>query len=417
MALVLNFALYFITFLFEYRKEKITLYTFLLLEYSVISLMGLYSFYTGIYENIFGPKNIDSLSIIPYVLCYLFFLIFFKPLSKLRIKDINIPNTRIINKFINFWFLIIILYTGLKLSECIVALSTGMGQMYEDRHINGETLFDYSGNILLRRINSIGAVLINTTIPLVIVYCISIINKKSASLKTYIMIILCFIPLLLQGISFGSRGIMFGVFIKMVFYYIVLKDYISKKIKRYIFLLGVSITLIMLFYSLIITYERFGNDQNAFSGIARYFGECFPNLGFIFWDNVKEHPMGERLFPDILDVDLTRFWFSVDSMYAYWWNRTGVPVLNFKTLFGDMYIEFGVIGAFIFAIIMNRIMNKVIYLKTVPYYFLSYCAIYFQIAAIGFAGLTQIGGFNNVLIIVAFVINSSLYFYDKKYKS
>ena len=411
--LFFNFILYTIAFLIYYKREHFTLYTFLWLEYAILSILGYYT----VKMEIYTIGNIDpyKLSIIPYVLCFVFMWILFLPFKSLKLKNIQIPFSHKFEKFVYVWAFISILFLALKFSEALITISMGFGEAYENRHVLGESLFDYSGNLLLKRINFLGNLFVSTINPFVIFYCIQQLREGKKNKIIYSLLILAFLPGIIAGVGAASRGLIFSAFVKILFYVILFKDYVSEKVKRIAVKLFGVILCVMVFYSFAITTERLaGKNVNAYDNILRYFGECFPNLGDIFWDNVREHPMGVRLFPELLGINLSNYWDSADTQFAYWTSITGVPMLLFKTIFGDLYIEFGIFGAFVFAIILC-ILIKWLIKDGLSYYNISFLAYYFQIVFMGFAAFTGFGGFNNTIIAVMIIVNICLKKYHKKF--
>jgi oligosaccharide repeat unit polymerase len=142
----------------------------------------------------------------------------------------------------------------------------------------------------------------------------------------------------------------------------------------------------------------------------RYFGESFPNLGFLFWEKVARHPMGERLFPNFFIDNERLLYNSVDESYQYWMGITGVPVLNFKTYFGDLYIEFGIIGAFIF-VVVSFILMKLFFNRKVTIYSLPILYYYFQLCVFAFAGFTKGGHTSFFQLSIVVLISLSLKYY------
>ena len=194
--------------------------------------------------------------------------------------------------------------------------------------------------------------------------------------------------------------------------YVLFKKYLPPKVLRKVHLIGVVFASAIVFYSVSITIARYQDPSQSSSGILRYFGECFPNLNFYIWDKVKIHPMGLRFFPEILKPELLTNWDSTSTMYAYWHHITGVPVLIFKTLFGDLYIDFGVMGAFVILCVFFKLLCSILR-NGVTYYNISYVLFFYQIVVFGFAGFTQIGGFNNLLIVCMVLFNVFLKSYFK----
>lgn len=409
--LFFNALVYFFLFFKYYKKDKgINVFNYLLLFYAGIATMGVVSMYTGIYEDTFGSKSNTSISIIPYIFCCISYIVFFYPFRKLsKNVEFKMPYIKYFDVFVSIWIIIMICYCVMMAIEASISISTGLAEAYEARHIEGESLFDYGDNFLLRRLRYIGVVFQNCTVPIIILYCLTCLKQHKKKYTVITLVILCFLPNFLGALGQGSRGQMFSLFNKMIFFVLLFKEQIDRKIKSYIYVGGIAFTLVMLSYSLLITTQRLEEKQKEtpIASIARYFGESFPNLGYTFWDNVKYHPMGERLFPEIFGYSINERFGSTDESYAYWWNITGVPVLTFKTLFGDLYIEFGVIGALLFIFLASSLFSKMMN-GHITYYNLGIAYIYFQICNVGFAGLTMVSGFSITIWLFTLLIGYTL---------
>ena len=139
---------------------------------------------------------------------------------------------------------------------------------------------------------------------------------------------------------------------------------------------------------MLITIQRLGDSTEGGNSILRYFGESFPNLGYIMYDQVIVHPMGIRFYPEFLWGNNPP-WSSTDDSYEYWGNITGVPVINFKTFFGDLYIEFGLVLTFVLVgllfLIISYITQKKFSVITLPIVFL-----YMRMCSQSFAGYTLV---------------------------
>lgn len=90
-------------------------------------------------------------------------------------------------------------------------------------------------------------------------------------------------------------------------------------------------------------------EDNSTQNNIRYLGEVFPNLGLRIWPVSGEHLMFERKFPDIYSLlgGEIRTFDSRETMIAYYETKSKFPVNNFKSFFGDLYIEYGVSLSFI----------------------------------------------------------------------
>lgn len=417
--LFLNFLIYFSVFLFVYKRDKqISLMAFLFLFYSVIAFLGFYTVENGIYFDVFGKMNVHTLVFIPYFLCFISFCILFYPFRNLKQKktNISVPNNSKTEIFVKIWLVYIVLFSILKLSEAVISVSIGLGQIYENRHMDGDTLFNYQ-NIILNKFNGYGTYLIDATIPFIIVYVVHNLKfRKMSNKKGLLLITLCFLPQLLNSIAMGSRGGIFLVFFNLIFFVLLFRKSLSKQFMKVIYSFGAIFLFIMISFSLDITSSRLGNKRDGIDSIFRYFGEAFPNLGFNIWDKVIYHPMGERLFPDFVSHNYK--FYSIDDAYAFWENKTGVPVLNFKTLFGDLYIEFGILYAFIFLLILAIIMNLFITKRSLKFYNISYLYYYYQLCILGFAGFTKEGHNALFSLFIIVIVNIAIkYFLNNPNKS
>ena len=405
--LLINFLAYLSWAVFSYKRNggKIDAHLLMVIFYTFLAFMGYYTVETGIYQNTFGTVNVKSLELTPYILCFVSYAILIYPLKKLSKVDVSncewIFEKRV-SVFITLWVIIAVSLTILKFSEAIVSISTGLGDAYESRHIEGETLFTYD-NFLVDQLNGKGPFIMEATTPIIVFYSIVGLSRKLIKpFKAYSLICLCFLWSFFANLGGGSRGGIFMLFFCILFFIFIFYDFFSKKQLKQIFYCGTCILMIFVFYTWIITTERVGKSEGLES-IFRYFGESFPNLGFSFWNKVTYNPMGERLFPS---GAFEKTFESVDDFYRYWWSKTDVPVLNFKTYFGDLYIEFGTIGAIAFNFFLSAIVYRFIFIKGTTIEYLPFIYYYFQLCVFSFAGFTKGGhhaAFQLMIIIILFL--------------
>ena len=393
------------------RNRQSALYVSMWAVYTIIAALGYFSVINGTYYDCFGFYNPDVLSLTPFILALLGYAIFFLPLKSLtadNIETYEIVDNKNIRQFINVWIVIYVLYTILKVSEAYITVSTGLADAYESRHVDGEALFQYG--FFLAKFNGYGFFFLNATTPFIMTYAIYQSHLKVISEgKAIFLVFLCFFPTFCSAIGQGSRGAIFMQFFCLMFFVVLLKDFLSSNLKKkFIGAIGL-VGAAALFYSLMITFDRVGEGREGFTSIERYFGESFPNLGWRYWGEVSVHPYGKRLFPDL--VSYHENFASTSDSYEYWSGITNVDVSNFKTLFGDLYIEFGAVGAFIFIVsfifLLRWIMRKN---GKVTILTLNYAYFYFQICVYGFAGFTK-GGHNATFSIVIIILTNALLSY------
>lgn len=418
--LLINFLAYILWFIVVFtREKKITVYSFFILFISVIAFLGYYTCeITDIYEGVFGKKNISTLTLKPYVLAFISYWLLFSPLKEIEYRDTNLSFifSRIFKFAIKCWIIFYGFYCLLRLSELSVALATGLGEMYNTRHNEGEALFEYS-NFFLKNFVAIGVVFAGPLTPLVMLYCfVGLYNKKISSSYAVLIILVTFLPNLISSITIGSRGAMLMQVFCFLFFVILLYKYIPRQFLKKIYTTIVAGLFIVLTYSWMITIDRVGN-AGGFDSILRYFGEPFPNLGFSFWNKVNNHPMGARFYPEILMSNTKLIGSSVKDSHLFWENITGVPILNFKTFFGDMYIEFGVLIAMSLTVLLSIVFRRIIK-RNITILNISLVYYYFQLCVYSFGGFSKKGEFaiRELLIILTVSLLLNYFLGQKKDK-
>lgn len=403
--LIFNVFLYIIWFFVAYKKEKrITIFSFLVLIYTGIAILGYYTVQNGIYYDTFGYYPLSRLSVEPYIYTFLGYVLLFLPFYKIKcnINKIDFIFCDKTRRFIRFWIIFYVCFTLLKLSEAIISISLGLANTYDVRHNEGVALFEY--NIILSKFNGYGYFFLNATTPFVMLYSLIGMAKRYISTRLSLFLIgLCFLPSFFNALGMGSRGGMFMTFFCFLFFVFILYDKLPKYFVRSIIKFGIAFILVILIHSWAITIDRVG-EESGFDSILRYFGESFPNLGWTVWDKAIYHPMGERYLPELFNQKIVSL--SVSETHLYWEQMTGVPILNFKTYFGDLYVEFGVLGAFVFLMLTSVPIGLYFKKNGINIFNISYLYFYFQICVFAFSGFTKRGWGSvfELIIITLFVL-------------
>ena len=162
---------------------------------------------------------------------------------------------------------------------------------------------------------------------------------------------------------------------------------------------------IIMVYSIVISFARLEDTstETPFYSVIRYFGEAFPNLGNLFWGEVTRHPYGTRLFPYLFG--LTYIEESVQDGYAFWQMFTGVPVLNFKTIYGDLYIEFGEFLPLVIVTFISLLFSLFLGKRNISFWKMALVYWYFDLILQGVFGFNK-GGQGNLVVFMAVLIFS-----------
>lgn len=414
--LFINFLLYAITSYLSWKKNGYNLSTLLWVYHSFFALIGFIIVKDGLYFQQVNTAN-KELTIIPYILNYICVYMLVTPLEKIKLNSLTIINLKI-NKFIrNIILLIIILYIAERLYE-IVAVAN---MSFEDRYllIADEGADLTLGNPIFKWMRVICGFFFMVFMPFIMIWVTTkIIREKRINFHSCVLIVLCFLPFLLTIMGAGNRSELFLLCCRILFYVIIILPFLSKQIKKKILgIIFVSfIGIFALFMS--ISNSRFSNsDIKVSQSIMRYMGESFPNLGYVYWDRVKKHPMGERKFPYIkklFSISKTKKLKGHRSAHQYWYAYTGTPVLYFKSAFCDFYIEFGIIGALIIIFIVSLLIKKYLRERTVLNLFdMAIISQYFVLICCHSIFGTYIGNLRYMLIfLVMYIISTKI---NKRY--
>ncbi|TWV15117.1 oligosaccharide repeat unit polymerase [Bacteroidaceae bacterium HV4-6-C5C] len=353
----LNFLLYFGSFISTYRKNGLSIASFVWLIYSIFAAFSIYLCLSGLYWKVMYSSvyEYEPISPIPLLLNYLCVYFILKPLDKIQLSKLNfscLVYSRRNWNIIYVLFAIDIIYALIKIMQLKTAISFGFGNLHD---MGGEyisTLY-YEGNPLAKLFNALGRFSNIMIVPFVLLYIFKGYKNGKCSKKILIFYFFVFIFNALSiGLTTGSRANLFFGLLNLSFFFLLFWSDLSKKTKKRI-LFGVIIIVTMLIVvTTQITKERFDDNlkRTAMDSVFEYLGETFPVLGYEYW-NKAEYTGGQRLFSDFFSLFDNNF-IPKDS--DYWYHYTGVRLDWFKTIYGDLYIEFGpilpVIILFILAI-------------------------------------------------------------------
>lgn len=382
--IVLNVFLYVGTaVMFLYKYKSLNIYVFYWFFLAILSVFSLLSLIQGAYYDSVSLNEGLKFPLLGYFLYYISNLIISWPLKNIKIEQIDIESVVHSKSYDYFIFLSLIVgvsYGFVKLYESIVVASLGFDVAYDLRHYSGDILFHYD-NFILKHLVSEGRRFFILSQPFVVVYFFQRIVSNNRKIYLYVLgIIFCFFPTVTEALAKGSKGALFFVGTTLLFYYLLFKKNFSDKLERLFRIAILSGGLLMAFYAYNIQNDRAGGDTDVTENtILRYMAEPMLNLGYYVWDDVKTHPYGARLFPELFDVPKFE---SVDDRFSYWTNITGIPEAKFTTTWGDFYVEFGPFLGIIMLLLLYWVWNKFLtnnymnfYFIPITYYFYHYFCI------------------------------------------
>lgn len=386
IVLVCNALLFVITTIIMQHKLGMRPLVFLWMFYSIFAVFSVILVSSGLYFTAFSLSPEKALSFEPYIYNYYCMLVMTLPLYKITGKESGIKNATISSRSKRIFkviFFIFIIYFGCKLFE--LSLYGNMG--YAERHKmitqEGEGISIGQHSTIIGYITGICTKLYQILYPLAMFYVLLLLKKRTSLIKIMLLFSICIAPMLTGYVINGNRAGMFYLLANLAFFFFIIKDYLSKKQLSKIYLLCGILALILLSFSSSISEERFQHTDIGTAGsVSRYFGEVFPNLGYQYWNEVRNYTMGARKFGSYYSL-LTGINFNLqgfDETFSYWSFFTGVDCALFKTVFGDLYLEFGTIGALVFASVFSLGMfwltkNSELSIYNLPfyYYYFAFC--------------------------------------------
>lgn len=311
----------------------------------ISSICSLLYYESPLYSYLSEKKNEISICALLYI--FLGLWIYCRPLFNYQIdKTIAFPR---IGKSDVFFYLLVFLgiIAIIPFLENIISLSkmgaTDFADVYYEKmsdDYDSRAQFSYIGRLC----NGITSWFQYIT-PVGVFYMI--IKKK----KWY-WILLSFFAMLnpvLGSMNQGGRGPLFQAVCILTFNFFIFKKYFSptlnKKIKTYAIIILSFLAAILFF----ITFARAAGDDNlAINQIYRYLGEGFVNFSETGW-YVDRHTLGHSC------INGTGFTFFKD-ISTYFDSRdyeglsdfTRIRMYVYYTVFGDYFIDFGIIGGIIF---------------------------------------------------------------------
>ena len=369
--LFLNMLLYIFTASYIWKRNGMSAYSFLWLYYAVFASMGFLIVFLGIYDDRFYSMAYNSkFQLFPYICNYICIYLILRPFQYLKARSpklglfIKIKKKKI-NRLVNVLCIFFSIYMLLKLG---ILNEYSKYSLLERREMSiaGESIVSREDNYILWLV-FYGYELLHTAVfPFLIIFVFEFYEKRILSIrKSILVVILYFLPPFVSYMMTSNRSGLFWLFMNATFYFFFFYKVMSKRLKKIVLRTSFLSLLPVALMLTLITQVRYEYSKTSVeTGVLSYFGESFPNLGAYVYDQVGHHTYGMRLFPDYIKA-ITGISLKTDGglqgYHKFWENYTGVKILVFKTLFGDLYIEFGTFGSITFVFIISMLFT--IYIK------------------------------------------------------
>lgn len=337
----------------SFKKEGLTLRSFIWLYLTVFTIASVFILKTGIYEIVMESDRCsesESISWMPYLLNIVFTYILVKPLGLINPQQflngikVSLKGNDLIRKvlFVSF------LFSLMKLYQLSVVSSIGFGNFHE----YGRTVqlnFLYGGSVLLKGLNTIGRGVNICIAPFVVGYLISRWKCGSIRFNECVKFFALYaFNTISVGLVAGSRATMLYGFLDIIFFCLLFFNWFPKKVRN----IGVASILTALVGTIVIFViiggERFDGVPPIFNFLS-YLGQSYLNLGFEFWKHLKVHTYGAITMGGILGIELPEY-FATTGVHDDW----------FHTAYGSFFEDFGPIVPILIALLISKLFIKYI---------------------------------------------------------
>lgn len=347
------YAALFIGLLIYYaKKTKFSLNPGILIIafYTLIAILGPAAYYQMPKDNFFHIYDFTNVTLLPYLYLFVTSVLFILPIFKFKYYA-NRPCINVSLKAVRYlcWFYIfcaiisIFLYYRTISNYTIDDLAEIRMNVYQ-----GEMNNAY-GNIFEHFFLSFTSHL-NQAIVIIFFYLLAYYRNQ---FKTYFFVLLFIavtVPIFGDALRTVSRGMIITLFIELALGYSFFSQQYTRKLKRTIVIVVLSLLPILWLYSQTVTEARFGEGDDATSSLICYWGQ--PPVIF----NSQVFGMDKMAYGQ-------RFFYSIAKYMGYDPDRTLAIIGKnfnpcFDTFIGDFYMDFSWLGTIILSILIPYIVTR-----------------------------------------------------------
>lgn len=328
---IINCFLYLILYL-TYRKKGLDFYKIIVLLYLMTAVCCALNYMQY-------PAKYPTLSLFPFLYMFVVLDILFQPLRGFDQdkKRLALFDNKVMMFFACGYVILALVDMSTSITDAIERFQSGewgalRNQLYEDS--DNIELYANQWQRLVKN-------LLTYTHPFTFVYAFySLTQEKKSRIFTMLLFVSITVPSFIGATVVASRGMVFQLAMELFFGYWMFKDYISKKRKR-IFLIGaLFVAAFFLFYSIIVSVSRFGEDD-AGGSIFEYFGHSMLAFNDQMFYKMHDFAWGTRFFSWFIDAfggnstfDFakagsthgTAFFTIVGSLFTDWGHVFTIPV-------------------------------------------------------------------------------------------
>jgi oligosaccharide repeat unit polymerase len=356
--LIANSCLYFFATFFYYKKKRSLDLGFFLLAVFFLSSLGSCWYYTYYVAS----HSYTNLSLIGFIYLFGLIIVCLLPILKQNMSAVRFIRTYEVSEFLTVCSFIFVFASIIPFFQLVSKISFGsiglsLGKMYEANEDTANLLFSGAGKIsfaVIRRFTDVILVLWGYQLTL---------QKKNYFLLFGLSISL--LTFLLFGFLSGSRGgILFNI-VGVFSVFLILKNVFDKRIIKHITRWGLISMIGVASLFILISTSRFDyalsesgdSESSLLRWISQYLGEGMMRFNHTIW-NLNTYMNGVQNFNYFLDLFGLVSFSNYDNLINYYGMKLQTPVDVFYTFIGDFVIDFGILGALIFCLIIYWLLKK-----------------------------------------------------------
>lgn len=361
--LLINAILYTATLIYFFKKYRLSVGVLIWTMYTVSAWSSfLFIQQPGYASSVHASEQ----TMFPCIYLYIIFVISMLPLMKLyRIENVDFFNKRIIKAIMVVCIVVYFLFfvVDLPVMTNVASIGTNALSALRQTVYGDEGMSRVTQNVWLNRVSVLflGMRVLATGLS-VIVFSTYKDNRRLVNLF-FIACLLNNIRVILTQVGRGEI-VLITLLYASIFYLV--RDYLSEKRKRALFIYALPIVSVGVIFFWAITISRFGDRAGYF--MFKYMGESINNFNGILFKRIQGTTNGRAYFAlfyryllgETQYMNAIEKWSLINSI-------TGIRGDIFYTWVGGLIIEFGKIVPVFVAIILNRIMNRLASLK--DYYY------------------------------------------------
>lgn len=333
---IFNAALYIFMLFFYWNKHKrLSFYLIILLIYTTTACLCVYNYSLT-------PYKWNDLGVGGFVYLFCILLIFLYPLRTFEFRDdlITVADNKYLRILAMIYVVICFVNITVSIDKTIELFYSGdWAGVYDDFYAD-------EGNVQLYEslFQKLVKNLSNYLSPFAFVYTFYLLTKsKLPKVLFFFLLLSVVIPSFMSATIVASRGMVMFLALKLLISYLLFSSQIPPKRKRVLFLVAAGLLALFVFYSILVTVSRFGEDESSNSLIA-YFGHSMLSFNDGIFNNLHDFAWGKRVFKWFIDL------FGGDSFFSA--AKAGATHGHaFYTFVGGIYIDWGPIGTIVVALI------------------------------------------------------------------